>query len=199
MPDQLLINNEVIGSLRHAFGEGDHGLKSVPGLLERVIDEKMWQERYEPRLPTGKITFKYFEDFALAPPLEGLGADLDMLFRICSDNLPIFNKLNEVATAKPGGYRPPKSIIDNINNGKAKPADGTSRRQGLLSLSKHAPKLHKRVLAGELTVNAAMIEAGLRKKKIPMPVEVPDLARVLRNKLDPAERKELIRLLSDPD
>ena len=43
---------------------------------------------------------------------------------------------------------------------------GTSLSYGLRRLHKQAPELHKRVLAGELTTNAAMIEAGFRRKTV---------------------------------
>ena len=45
---------------------------------------------------------------------------------------------------------------------------GTSLSYGLRRLHKQAPELHKRVLAGELTTNAAMIEAGFRRKTVPV-------------------------------
>jgi hypothetical protein len=41
---------------------------------------------------------------------------------------------------------------------------GTSNTYAIAKLRKHAPDIHARVLAGELSPHAGMIEAGFRKK-----------------------------------
>jgi hypothetical protein len=70
---------------------------------------------------------------------------------------------------------------------------GNSNAYALRRLRNHAPAIHERVLAGELTPHAGMIEAGFRKKrpsKKPSPLEV---ALRAYHKLTPAEREEFER------
>ena len=67
--------------------------------------------------------------------------------------------------------------VDNIN----KRPDGTSKDATLRRLRKDYPELHKRVLAGELSANAAALEAGFRRPS----VQITDA--------DPAAAAERIR------
>jgi hypothetical protein len=48
--------------------------------------------------------------------------------------------------------------------------------QGLRRLRTLRPDLHQRVVDGELSVHAAMIEAGFRKPKMTVPVDSPEAA-----------------------
>lgn len=58
------------------------------------------------------------------------------------------------------------NIVDNVN--KVVRPDGNARQQALRRLRKSRPDLHKRVLGGELSAHAAMVEAGFRKKATPL-------------------------------
>jgi hypothetical protein len=91
----------VVDALGKAILDAKAGLSSVPGLVLRVIDEGLWRERIIVR--TGELVrFESFTDFVTAPPLEGLGADLKMLRRICQDNTEALSMLDEVSQRGPG-------------------------------------------------------------------------------------------------
>lgn len=53
-------------------------------------------------------------------------------------------------------------LVDNIN--KVNRPDGTSKDRALRKLRTDAPELHEKVLAGELTPHAAMVQAGFRHR-----------------------------------
>jgi len=57
-------------------------------------------------------------------------------------------------------------IVNNINN-KADRAMGDSSEYALQKLRDDAPELHARVISGELSPHAAMIEAGLSLVRTP--------------------------------
>lgn len=75
---------------------------------------------------------------------------------------------------RPAG-RPPKEVSEEtVNNVDNKPRPrGNSQAATLRRLRKSRPDLHAKVLAGELSANAAAIEAGFRKKMLSVPVDMP--------------------------
>jgi hypothetical protein len=58
--------------------------------------------------------------------------------------------------------------VDNIHVYRP---DGTARTTALRRLRKDRPDLHARVLAGELSANAAAVEAGFRRPTATVPVD----------------------------
>jgi hypothetical protein len=72
---------------------------------------------------------------------------------------------------------------------------GTSAEAFLRRLRKGRPDIHARVLAGELTAHAGMVEAGFRK---PRSRRIPVLAKILKlvPELTPEERRRLREILS---
>ncbi len=77
----------------------------------------------------------------------------------------------------------------------SKRPSGTSRQAGLRQLRKHDPELHAKVLAGELSINAALIQAGLRTKQITVFVNPQRAAGILRKAFSEDEFLELVVLL----
>jgi hypothetical protein len=83
--DQRRINDTYVSSLRYAIKEGKVGLESVPDLIKRIIREGSWKERVVEN--AGNVaSFARFTDFVQAKPMDGLGTDLVMLRRLCSDD-----------------------------------------------------------------------------------------------------------------
>lgn len=76
---------------------------------------------------------------------------------------------------------------------KKPPAEPPALRR----LREDAPALHTKVVAGELSTNAAMVQAGFRPRTISIPVSRPEsAAKTLRSKLSKEELVELVNLLS---
>jgi hypothetical protein len=72
---------------------------------------------------------------------------------------------------------------------------GTSAAAALRRLRKDRPDIHARVLAGEITPHAGMVEAGFRKRAERKPLSALERIKKLLRKLTAAERDELRRLL----
>ncbi|MEV7787608.1 hypothetical protein AB0O72_19790 [Streptomyces sp. NPDC088106] len=82
------------------------------------------------------------------------------------------------------------------NRHDSRPA-GTTRAAGLRKLRKHAPRLLPQVTSGDLSVNKALIEAGLREHTISVPVSRPEkTADVQRRHLTPDQLAALAALLA---
>ena len=79
--------------------------------------------------------------------------------------------------------------VNNVN--LASLPKGNSRAYALNRLEREAPELFERVVAGELSANAAAIKAGFRKVQTPM-----EAARKAIAKLTPDEKRELLEELS---
>lgn len=193
---KLLSNDTLVTCLSQAISRGESGLKNIPGLIKRVIEEEAWKERTI--AITGEIIkIDSFIEFIEAPPLKGLGTSYDMLWRICQNDNEVLNLLDIVANQKPGNtlgnnqYTSKTGIFNNVKN--SSPPVGNSKRYGLRRLRKCRPDLHKKVLTGELTVNEAMIQSGLRKKQITIAVDINSLLKVIRQNFS----KDEILIISD--
>lgn len=90
--------------------------------------------------------------------------------------------------------RPPSlHALDNIQGSAP---TGTSTERALRKLRKDAPDLHAKVLAGEVTPNAAMIRAGFRRKTFTIRSDDPQsAARAIRKQMSPKDVAELADLL----
>jgi hypothetical protein len=214
-----LDKNKIISLLHSAIVEGVLELSHVPGLLQQILQEELWQERVIPS--TGKLVkFDFFIDFVQTPPPTGLGTNFETLWQFCADNPQLLNLLDQAAQRERGAPKKNKNVDggtndDNIHNSQLRQAtlnelpaalhearakraerpSGTSKQAGLRQLRKHTPELHAKVLAGELSINAALIQAGLRTKQITVFVNPQRAARTLKKAFSEEELAELGTLL----
>jgi hypothetical protein len=118
-----------------------------------------------------------------------LGEDLCTLQNLCRDDAEALAEWEKVTQRQHGGDR--KSDEIKIDNVQLDPAPtGNSRAAALPRLRKDREDLHKKVLAGEMTCSAAMIEAGFRKKLSPL-----EQAIQIIPKLNDKEKASLLSLL----
>ena len=144
--DKLREADAIVDSLGKAMQSGETGLRYVPALLVRVINEEMWRERVI--IKTGeRVTFRRFLDFVTTDPLEGLGADMATLRRLCGDNPAALDALDR-ATQRGEGR--PEKTVDIINSLESERPEGNTAASALRRLRKAAPALHERVLTGDL-------------------------------------------------
>lgn len=199
MKDTRKINAALVEALGSALREGDHGLKTAPALLVRVLREESWREfvtqRGEP------VEHERFEQFVTTLPLKGLGATLRLVEKVIdsieddAERAQAQDLLDRAVQGKPG--RPSKNP-DVIRNNPDPNQHGTSRDGALRKLRKDAPSLHAEVLAGHLSAHAAMVKAGFRRRTISVPVDRPEsVAKTLRKNLAPEDLAALARLLTD--
>lgn len=171
-------NDVIVSALSGSLREGETSLAQAPKLLKKILKEGRWKKRVITQ--TGQsVEFERFEDFVTAEPLEGLGLTVDMIRRVCGDDLEALDLLDQVLRKNRGGDRKSKKIKDyNIINDKDRGV-GTSRAYALSKLRKSKPDLHAKVLAGVLSPNEAMIKAGFRVKTITIPLEPKKAAQTL--------------------
>jgi len=67
-------------------------------------------------------------------------------------------------------------LNDAVAQGKKIRPSGTSKEATIRRLRKNHPELHQKVVSGEMTPNAAAIEAGFRRKMKSIPVDSPEVA-----------------------
>jgi hypothetical protein len=214
-----LDKNKIISLLYSAIVEGVLELSHVPGLLQQILEENLWQERVIPS--TGELVkFEFFIDFVQTSPPAGLGTDFETLWQFCADDPQLLNLLDQAAQRQRGAPKKNKNVDRSINNDnihnnqprqltlnslaadiyqarvkRAERPSGTSKQAGLRQLRKHTPELHAKVLAGELSINAALIQAGLRTKQITVFVNPQRAARTLTKAFSEEELAELGTLL----
>ena len=176
------LNPRQRGTLVEALGSavfhGGSALGDVPALLKRVLETGAWREFETPTHET--VKYDRFAAFVLTPPTRGLGANVDLIRRIVGDDLEAVSLL-DAAMQNPVGTN---QHVDNVNALDDRPTGNTSD-SALRRLRKDRPDLHARVLAGELSPHAAMIEAGFRRRTLTVPVDdVNQLAETLKRHLD---------------
>lgn len=191
-------DDRLVDFLRSAISDGNAGLSDVPALVKRVIEENLWQERYVTQSKE-TIRFATFRKFVEAAPPEGLGTNLKTLQRLCADATEILDLIER--TREPlrrGGDRRSKKFkgfkADNVTF--EKPARGNSKSYALRRLRETRPELHGKVLAGELSVNGAMIAAGFRKRNLSLSKDLEKSARAIKDYFSRGEIDQLILLLT---
>lgn len=179
-PDLSLKDKQgIVQSLWTAVNEGGGWLKNIPQIVRTVIETEAWRERdVDGRI----IKHDRFIDFITAKPREGCGWPPEKVEALIKDDAETLTLWRQ--SLKQQGYRSDiRSIPTEVraDRGKAYTLD---------RLFREAPALHAAVCAGELSANAAAIQAGFRKKPTPF-----EQVRKLLPKLTPEERAELSHML----
>jgi hypothetical protein len=211
---------EVTRTLASALANST--IKAVPGLIKRIIGEKLWQEREvqtrESRIQvvgspapehetrgfvgwaTETITLTRFREYVESLPPRGLGADVETLRRLCVVDPEVAAMLEAELTEKPGNPNPSghnqytEVIVDNINNyhQERESPTGTNAAYARRRLRKDAPDIYEEVNRGALSPHAGMIKAGLRQKTRTIPDDPVQAARSLARAFDTDQLLQLI-------
>jgi hypothetical protein len=189
---QQIADERVVEYLRLAIFDGKCGLSDVPRLLKRVIEDNLWQERILSKTQE-RVVFSRFEEFLQTVPPQGLGCDFQTLRNLCRNDLELIALLEEVKTQRfhGGDQRSDNFKTDNIRLEKNQ--FGTSLEYSLKRLKTLRPDLHSLVLTGKLSVNRAMIEANLRKKKFQISLDIEEIGKFIRKNFSPPEIELLLR------
>jgi hypothetical protein len=166
---------QICQSAEQALRHGSISLHQFPGLLRRVIEERLWERR---RVPGhGEVELPSLRELITAKPLLGWGQDPKRIEAVIRDDPETLTLWRRAMKGKPG----PKSgdIVTQTHTPK-----GNSRSAALDRLDREHPSLYARVVAGELSAHAAAIEAGFRKQRTPL-----DQLRHWWAKATPGERR----------
>ena len=185
-----MFRGQLTQALGRSIRDGAGSITNIPGLLERVLEQRAWEERIV--IETGE-RFPGFPSFAAYvvedAPL-GLGSDVDAFEQLIEHNVQALDLYQE-ALKRPAHVHAVDSDVGGPHIRYAQP-DHTSTAGILRRLKQDRPDLHGRVLGGELSPNAASIEAGYRHRRLHVPIDDMDLlASMLRRHLDRTQRHEL--------
>jgi hypothetical protein len=204
--DVLIRNGTKVDELARSIKEGAASLDNIPTLIRQVIENQMWRQHLDRK--TGQVfIFDSFIEFVEAGPPEGLGTRVATVIRLCADDPLVVDLIDETVqlTAKEAvviNY-PPKDTNGHDQAASRKYiATGASRQEGLRKLRHYAEThpnqgepLRQAVLAGEKSVNRALIEAGLRPERITITRDPERAAEALKRSFSRDELKQLIRYL----
>ena len=157
--NELVANNQLVETLWGVVNRSEGNLGNVAPLIARVLDTGAWKKREVSQI--GEVVeFDRFIDFIQTPPLRGCGWEPDKveaLLKQAKADKDLLRRWRAAVTRK-------KHVHDDTNNVSIKPQHGNSLAYTLTRLAALDDKtLYQRVLAGDLSANAAAIEAGLRK------------------------------------
>lgn len=175
---ELLVAYRAVQHLSQALTDGMGGLGHVPMLLEEVLENDYWKRRVSPA--TGEvIEFDRFEDFVTTKVYWGLGATVQQVKNLLRDNPKLIDLMDKAMQRTVADNKP----LDNIQE---QAPSGTSAEAAIRRLRKYRPDLHAKVVAGELSANAAAIQAGFRKRMISVPAtDLTAAVRILCKHYDP--------------
>ena len=143
------------------FTRADGSLASFPGLLKRVIQEKVWERR----IHNGHlIELPNLRALITEKPIRGWGQNPDKIQAVIQDDAEALALFREAMVDGPGQPKTTeaKSINDNVINTLS--SQGNSKAYTVSRLKRDRPDLFEKVVAGELSANKAAIEAGFRRK-----------------------------------
>ena len=174
------------------LSETQGNLSVFPGLLKKIIRTKAWEIREH----NGRIyELPSLMDLVTRKPLEGWGEDPKKIEALIKDDPEALSMWCGETTRDKGGDRRSDSFKDDNVNFE-KPKKGNSKAHSLSVLKRKAPDMFQAVCNGELTANAAMIQAGLRKSVVSVGANPASAAKTLKKKFGLDYVQELIKELS---
>jgi hypothetical protein len=190
-PDWLIVADQQVTSLRSAMSHGAGNLKVIPKLLRGILERGLWKRRLVAQRRE-IAEFDSFPKFVTDPAPDGLGTTVETLKKFCQSagELEVVDLIDQ-ATERPTGR--PKAIVNNIDNTER--PRGTSVGRALRDLRNKEPELHQRVIAGDLSPHAAMIEAGLRVRTHTIPHDPERAAAAIRRLFNEEEVSTIKSLL----
>lgn len=182
----------LVESLGSALRNGDHGLKTVPALLKRILTDESWRDFETKR--GERVTHDRFIDFVTTRPLRGLGASMELITRIIgTDDPELLRMLRDALKSGRGRRTDLEPGMDSTLSAKGEEAALTAER-----LAREAPDEYAAVLRGERTLNAAAVRAGIRRHRIAIRLDSAEsAAETLRKHMSHEQLLALIKLLGE--
>ncbi|WP_157251327.1 hypothetical protein [Nonomuraea typhae] len=187
-------HGQVVAELTADIRAARPAMTRVAAGVRELLETGAWQEFTGP----GGELVEHGElvEFVTADPPRGLGITPGLMRALVAEDLDTAARLDQALLAAPAVT----SAVTSAPPAEAQEAqEETPAREtpALRRLREDAPALHSRVVAGEMSTNAAMVQAGFRPKTISVPVSRPETAaRALRNNMPRQDLVELVNLLS---
>jgi hypothetical protein len=189
--DEIVPNDPVVAA-QQMINEG-HGslLQALPTIIKFIIRHESWKGRRKGPTEDG-APFTSFKDFVEYKQWWGLECPWDKLMLYCESDKECHDMLlresteiakQEAQTVKPGAPQGNQNAVKGDKTIRGNDTDCLDRndrnqQSGLLRrLAKQGrDDLLDRVASGELSPNAAAVEAGLRRRMRSIPVDSPNAA-----------------------
>lgn len=139
------------------------GLRQFPGMLKRIIETRAW----ESRMTRGRvIELSSLRELITAKPIDGWGEDIRKVENVIKDDAECLAMFREAIVEKPGKRAKASDFnSDNVTN-KTSDDRGNARAYSISRVQREcAPEVVKEVMAGKLSPNAALVQAGLRENR----------------------------------
>jgi hypothetical protein len=162
--------HDFITAAQRAIGEGQGNLFDVlPAIIKRIIKDELWKGRNKGPKDDG-AAFTSFREFVEYPLWHGLECPWSRLVLYCEhDEECRALLLGQVGKQPPKGTNQYSEGFDNIKPSKG----GTDPTYTLARLKRDAPDLAKMVIDGDISANAAAIQAGFRRPTKTIPIDTP--------------------------
>lgn len=156
---------QLVDTAYGSYREAGSGLKYFPALMKKIISNKAWEKRVK----QGKvIELSSLRDLITKAPIEGWGEDPAKIEALIRDDVEALAMWREAMLGEEGGDKRSGNRITNNNVIGGLSVQGNSRSYTVARLKQQAPELFEKVVSGELSANAAAIQAGFRKVKTPL-------------------------------
>lgn len=149
---------QICQSAEQALRHGSFSLHQFPGLLKRVIEGRLWEQRQV--AGRGVVALTSLRELITSKPLLGWGEDPEKIEAVIREDAEVLTLWRDAM--KEQGRR--NDLGDNITQVKRQPR-GTSRAYTLDKLKRQRPDLYEQVVEKQLSAHAAAIEAGFVKTK----------------------------------
>ena len=189
----------ITDSLYNSIRNGKR-IEEIPRYIKQIFEDDLWKRVEVPQTKSIE-TFDTFTDYVTTSPPWGLGITVDNLLKLIdiTKDMEAYNMVDEATKGKAGktwdSRTQEKNTVSNRNNNN-RPV-GTSKQNAIRRLRKSRPDLLQSVVNNEMSANAAMIEAGFRKKTVTIPVSIEGIVKKLKKLFDADEIARIIELLSD--
>ncbi|MFN2455992.1 MAG: hypothetical protein ABR577_17440 [Pyrinomonadaceae bacterium] len=192
-------NGTKVDTLYRAVRNSE-ALGLIPALVKQIVEEEMWREHMFEK--TGQVfRFNSLTEFIETHPPDGLGTTVDKLFALCSEDSSVLEMLDQAIQADINN----RNESTNTSESKQRFRASNSRQAALRRLRRYAEQnraaaaARKAVLEGRMSVNAALVELGLRKKRITIPKDVDAATEALKRHYNSDELQQLVRRLKTID
>ncbi len=153
-------NGQLCQTTIQALSRTVGGLKDFPGLLKKIIVNKSWQCRVNMGTT---IELGSLRELITEFPIRGWGEDPKKIEAVIKDDPEVLAMFREAMKGKPGP-KPEGSSNDNII--AIESSQGTSRAYSVTRVQQECkPEVIAKVMAGEMSPNAALVKAGIRENR----------------------------------
>lgn len=200
---QQLYHNGKQVNILYRWVRDSHSLEKIPELVKRIIREEMWKQHLFEK--TGEVfQFENFQAFVETHPPDGLGTTIENIWHLCREDQEAQDLIDQATQRKVGAPKGSQNAKKNreINlynvQDKNKAPTGNTKQAGLRKLRKYAEihqefeKFYQMALAGDMSVNMALIKTGLRSKALTIPSDPERASRILKKHFTNEEIEDLI-------